>query len=183
MTDVTVNEEVKRVQEVKTSRASCCRFCKLVSTKPEKNSAVRWSSACMSWKSMDIHTTPVGWKVIGCAIEVHRELGPGLLESAYERGVARELKLRKIVFKRQVPLLGSYKGEDLGQIYRVDFVVEDELVVELKAASQLVWVHRAQLRTYLRTLGLRQGLLLNFNMPRLVDGLSSVLLPERERRK
>jgi len=129
---------------------------------------------------VDIHTTPAGWKVIGCAIEVHRELGPGLLESAYEQGMARELGLRQIVFKRQVPVHGSYKGEDLGKVYRVDFVVEDELVVELKASSQLVAVHRAQLRTYLRTLGLRQGLLLNFNMPRLIDGLTSVLLPPRK---
>jgi len=131
---------------------------------------------------MDVHTTPVGWKVIGCAIEVHRELGPGLLESAYDEGMGRELGLQKIAFKRQVPVLGSYKGQDLGRIYRVDFVVEDELVVELKAANQLAWVHRAQLRTYLRTLDLRQGLLLNFNMPRLVDGLTSVLLPERRRK-
>jgi GxxExxY protein len=128
---------------------------------------------------MDIHTSPTGWKVIGCAIEVHRELGPGLVESAYERAVAREFGLRRISFQQQVTLPGSYKGEDLGKVYRVDFVVENELVVELKAATQLVFVHRAQLRTYLRILGLRQGLLLNFNLPRLVDGLTSVLLPER----
>jgi GxxExxY protein len=128
---------------------------------------------------MDIHTSPVGWKVIGCAIRVHRELGPGLLESAYEPAVAREFTLCGVRFKRQVPLTRAYKGEELGRVYRVDFVVENELVVELKAASQLVFVHRAQLRTYLRILGLRQGLLLNFNMPRLIDGLTSVLLPER----
>jgi GxxExxY protein len=133
--------------------------------------------------AVDIHTSPIGWKVIGCAIEVHRELGPGLLESAYERAMARELALRGIAFKRQVPIDASYKNEELGAAYRVDFVVEDELAVELKAASQLVWVHRAQLRTYLRTLGLRQGFLLNFNLPKLVDGLTSVLLPDRDRRK
>ena len=104
---------------------------------------------------MDIHTSPTGWKVIGCAIEVHRELGPGLMESAYERAVAREFGLRGISFQQQVTLPGSYKGENLGKVYRVDFVVEDELVVELKAASQLVFVHRAQLRTYLRILGLK----------------------------
>jgi GxxExxY protein len=133
--------------------------------------------------AVDIHTSPIGWKVIGCAIEVHRELGPGLLESAYERAMARELALRGIAFKRQVPIHASYKNEELGAAYRVDFVVEDELAVELKAASQLVWVHRAQLRTYLRTLGLRQGFLLNFNLPKLVDGLTSVLLPDRDRKK
>jgi GxxExxY protein len=128
---------------------------------------------------VDIHTSPTGWKVIGCAIEVHRTLGPGLVESAYERGVAREFRIQGLRFKQQVTLPGAYKGEDLGKVYRVDFVVEDELVIEVKAASQTVFVHRAQLRTYLRMLGLRQGLLLNFNMPRLVDGLTSVLLPER----
>jgi len=128
---------------------------------------------------MDIHTSPVGWKVIGCAIEVHRQLGPGLLESPYERALAREFGLRAVSFRQQVPVPAFYKGEALGRAYRVDFVVEAELVIELKAASQLVLVHRAQLRTYLRHLGLRQGLLLNFNMPRLIDGLTSVLLPER----
>ena len=129
---------------------------------------------------MDIHTSPVGWKVIGCAIEVHRELGPGLVESAYERALAHEFSIQGLRFQQQVTLTGAYKGEDLGKVYRVDFVVEDELVVELKAASQVVFVHRAQLRTYLRNLGLRQGLLLNFNMPRLIDGLTSVLLPDRQ---
>ena len=128
---------------------------------------------------MDIHTSPVGWKVIGCAIEVHRQLGPGLLESPYERALACEFRMQGVAFRQQVAVSGSYKGEPLGKVYRVDFVVEDELVVELKTASQTVFVHRAQLRTYLRSLGLRQGLLLNFNMPRLVDGLTSVLLPER----
>jgi len=129
--------------------------------------------------AMDIHTSPTGWKVIGCAIEVHRQLGPGLLESNYERAVACEFRLRGISFDQQVPVPTFYKGHALGNAYRVDFVVESELVVELKASSQLAIVHRAQLRTYVRNLGLRQGLLLNFNMPRLVDGLTSVLLPER----
>jgi len=126
---------------------------------------------------VDIHTSPLAWKVIGCAIEVHRVLGPGLLESSYEKALAAEFTVRGVCFRQQVPLPGAYKGHTLGKVYRVDFVVENELVVELKAASQMVFIHRAQLRTYLRILGLRQGLLLNFNMPRLVDGLTSVLLP------
>jgi hypothetical protein len=107
---------------------------------------------------MDLHTSPVAWKVIGCAIEVHRVLGPGLLESPYGKALAAEFASRGVRFQQQVPLPGTYKGE----------------------ALQLVFIHRAQLRTYLRILGLRQGLLLNFNMPRLVDGLTSVLLPERD---
>jgi GxxExxY protein len=127
---------------------------------------------------MDLHTSPVAWKVIGCAIEVHRVLGPGLLESPYGRALAGEFTIRGVRYRQQVPLPGTYKGEPLGNVYRVDFVVEDELVVELKAAAQFVPAHRAQLRTYLRILGLRHGLLLNFNQPRLIDGLASVLLPE-----
>lgn len=128
---------------------------------------------------MDIHTTALGWRVIGAAIEVHRQLGPGLLESAYDKALGRELATRGLTFQQQVPVPAAYKGTCLGSVYRVDFVIGNELVVELKAASHLAYVHRAQLRTYLRLLGLRQGLLLNFNLPRLVDGLASVLLPER----
>lgn len=128
---------------------------------------------------MDIHTSPVGWKVIGAAIEVHRELGPGLLESAYDRALAREFEVRRIGFQSQVPIPARYKGESIAVAYRIDFLVEREIVVEIKANNHLATVHRAQLRTYLRILSVRQGLLLNFNMPRLIDGLTSVLLPER----
>ena len=106
-------------------------------------------------------------------------LGPGLLESAYARALAREFSFRGIRFRQQVAVPVEYKSETLGVGYRLDFLVEDELVVELKAADQLAAVHRAQLRTYLRILGVRQGLLLSFNFPRLVDGLTSVLLPDR----
>ena len=127
----------------------------------------------------DIHTTPVGWKVIGAAIEIHRALGPGLLESAYDNALSREFVTRGLRFNRQVPVHTKYKGEPVGAPYRVDFVVEEELIVELKAVYQPAAIHRAQLRTYLRALGLRQGLLLNFNYPRLVDGMLSVLIPSR----
>ena len=130
---------------------------------------------------MEIHASPVGWKVIGAAIEVHRVLGPGLLQSAYDRALSHELRLRGVSFRQQVPVTAHYKGQDLGGRYRVDFVVENELVVELKVSTQFAQAHRAQLRTYLRILGLGQGLLLNFNMPRLLDGLCSVMLPARER--
>jgi len=127
---------------------------------------------------MDIRTSPLAWTVIGCAIEVHRVLGPGLLESAYDKALCGEFTLRGVGFRRQVGLPGSYKGQDLGRVYRVDFVIDEQLVVEIKASSHLIHAHRAQLRTYMRLLGLRQGLILNFNMPRLVDGLASVLLAE-----
>ena len=87
--------------------------------------------------------------------------------------------MRSIGFEQQVPIPAEYKDQPLGIGYRIDFVVAKELVVEIKASNQLAPVHRAQLRTYLRILGVRQGLLLNFNFPRLVDGLTSVLLAER----
>jgi GxxExxY protein len=112
---------------------------------------------------VDIHTSALGWKVIGCAIEVHKELGPGLLESAYDRALALELGARGIRFRQQVSVPAEYKGQSVGRVYRIDFLVQNELVVELKATGQLAPAHRAQLRTYLRILNVRQGLLLNFN--------------------
>ena len=129
---------------------------------------------------MDLHTSPVGWSVIGASIEVHRRLGPGLLESAYEQALATELRARAVPFEQQVRVPASYKGTLLRRTYRVDFVIAGELVVEIKHSGQLVANHRAQLRTYMRLLNVRQGLLLNFGYPRLIDGLTSLLLPERE---
>jgi len=137
------------------------------------------AAALQNQGGMDIHTSPLGWRVIGAAIEVHREMGPGLLESAYDKALARELTNRRIVFRQQVPIPAAYKGDHLGIGYRLDFLVENQLIVEIKANNQLAAVHRAQLRTYLRILSVRQGFLLNFNLPRLIDGLTSVLLPER----
>jgi len=127
---------------------------------------------------MNLHTTALGWSVIGCAIAVHRALGPGLLESPYEGALAHELRTRGHSFRHQVPLPARYKGENLGRTYRVDFVVENELVLELKTVSRLLPVHRAQMLTYLKLLHVRQGFLINFSAPRLVDGLVSVLLAE-----
>ena len=101
--------------------------------------------------------------------------------SSYDNALAREFESRGLRFARQVPVYTEYKGEVVGRPYRVDFVVEEELVVELKATAQPAAIHRAQLRTYLRSLHLRQGLLLNFNYPRLVDGMISVLLPVRDK--
>ena len=128
---------------------------------------------------MDVYTSPLAWKVIGAAIEVHKALGPGLLESAYDRALAHELTLRALRFSRQVALPAEYKGARLGPAYRVDFVVEDELLVELKTVKALLPIHRSQLRTYVQMLGVRQGLLFNFSAHRLIDGLVSVLMPVR----
>lgn len=119
--------------------------------------------------------SPLVERVIGCAIDVHRVLGPGLLESAYDRCLAHELSLRKIRYRRQIPLPVVYKGIDLDCGYRVDYVVEDELLLELKAADRLLPIHQAQLLTYLRLLRLRQGLLMNFNVALMTHGIKSML--------
>jgi GxxExxY protein len=110
-------------------------------------------------------------QVIGLAIEVHRALGPGLLESAYEECLSLELKEHGLAHSRQVPLPIVYKSIRLDCAYRLDFVVEGKLVLELKAVEHLLPVHRAQLLTYLKLSGFKTGLLLNFNEVVLKDGL------------
>lgn len=109
--------------------------------------------------------------VIGAAIEVHRMLGPGLLESAYEECLCRELTLRQILFERQVPLPVIYKDVKLECGYRMDIVVAKALVVEVKSVDAIAPIHEAQLLTYLKLSGIRVGLLLNFNVPVLKDGI------------
>jgi GxxExxY protein len=113
---------------------------------------------------------------------VHRQLGPGLLESTYDRCFAHELSLSGLAFLRETPLPVVYKGIELDWGYRVDYLIESELLVELKAIETLLPVHEAQALTYLKLLGLRQALLINFNVVRLKQGLKSVLLHPRDER-
>ena len=115
-------------------------------------------------------------RVIGCAIEVHRALGPGLLESTYEQCLAHELKLNEIQFLLQHPLPVDYKGIRLDCGYRVDVLVQNEIILELKSVEQLLGIHEAQLLTYMKLAGIRQGFLINFNVRRLKDGVKSVVL-------
>lgn len=110
-------------------------------------------------------------KVIGAAIEVHREVGPGLLESAYEQCMGKELELRGLRFQKQLTLSISYKGEVIESAYRIDFVVENAVVVELKAVEEIKEVHKVQVLTYLRFTKKPIGLLMNFHSLRLIDGL------------
>jgi GxxExxY protein len=110
-------------------------------------------------------------KLIGCAIEVHRTLGPGLLESAYEQCLARELFLANIPFKLQHPLPVEYKGIHLDCGYRIDVLVDDQLIVELKAVEKLLGIHEAQLLTYMKLANIKVGLLINFNVTLLKDGI------------
>ena len=113
----------------------------------------------------------ISGRVIGHAIEVHRCLGPGLLESTYERCLAHELSLARIPFARQKPLPVHYKGTIVDCGYRVDLVVAEQLIVELKSVDQLLPIHHAQLITYLKVSGIKVGLLINFNVEVLTDGL------------
>jgi GxxExxY protein len=114
--------------------------------------------------------------VIGACIEVHRHVGPGLLESVYEQCLACELRLRGLRFERQRAMPLEYKGIDLECGYRLDFVVEGTLVVEVKAVDALLPIHQAQLLTYLRLAGLRTGLLVNFREAVLKHGLRRLTL-------
>ncbi len=109
--------------------------------------------------------------VIGAAIEVHKTLGPGLLESVYEECLCRELEVKRIPYERQKEILVEYKGFKLNCGYRVDLLIADRLVLEIKACEALQPIHEAQLLTYLKLTGLKLGLLINFNVPVLKEGI------------
>ena len=115
-------------------------------------------------------------QVIGAAIEVHRDVGSGLLESTYEQCLAYELKLRGGSFKVQVPIPVQFKGVKLDCGYRADLVVEDILMVELKSVEQIVKIHEAQLLTYMKHAKAEVGLLINFNVTVLKQGIKRYLL-------
>ncbi len=114
-------------------------------------------------------------KIIGAAIEVHRALGPGLLESTYEECLCHEMKLQGLSFERQRLLPVVYKSVSLECGYRLDVVVENLIVLELKTVEVLLPLHEAQLLTYLKLTGLRLGLLMNFNVPVLKDGIKRMI--------
>ena len=115
-------------------------------------------------------------RVIGCALEVHRALGPGLLESTYEQCLAHELPLAGISFKLQLPLPVKYKGIKLDCGYRIDLLVNDELIVELNSVDQIMGIHQAQLLTYMKLSGVKVGLLINFNVEILKTGIKRFVL-------
>ncbi len=110
-------------------------------------------------------------QIIGAAIEVHRELGPGLLESAYEQCFCHELHLRALPFQCQIALPVMYKGLKLDCGYRLDVVVDETVVIELKSVEQILPIHQAQLLTYLRLSGKKVGLIINFNVAVLKNGI------------
>src|SRR5271169_1516160 len=109
--------------------------------------------------------------IIGAAIEVHRHLGPGLLESAYEECLCHELHLLGLAFERQVALPVLYKGLQIDCGYKIDLIVEKEVILELKSVEKILPVHEAQLLTYVKLVSKRVGLLINFNVPLLTQGI------------
>ena len=119
---------------------------------------------------------PLSAAVIGAAIEVHKLLGPGLLEVLCHRALRYELALRGVPFRSEQPVPVSYKGQDLGDDLKMDLIVAGELIVELKAVEHLHPIHEAQLVTYLKLTGLRKGLLINFNVRLLKDGVKRMVL-------
>jgi GxxExxY protein len=125
----------------------------------------------------EIKRTDLSGELIGAAIEVHRELGPGLLEAAYEECLVQELMARDIPFTPQVEIPIVYKGDKLSQAFRLDLLIRNRLVVEIKAVDRLLPVHSAQLITYLRLGGYPIGLLINFNVTALRHGIKRVFSP------
>lgn len=123
----------------------------------------------------DTNRDPLSEAIIGAAIEIHRTLGPGLLESAYEDCMEYELKEHGLAVARQVPLAVRYKTLVIKNGYKLDLVVEGQFVIELKAVERIIWLYEAQLLTYLKLSGIRRGLLLNFNVPLLKDGMKRMV--------
>jgi len=115
-------------------------------------------------------------QIIGAAIEVHKALGPGLLESAYEECLCHEFGLKQMHYKRQQALPVEYKGVKLDCGYRIDLVVERLVILELKSVDRLQPIHEAQLLTYLKLTGLKVGLLINFNVPVLKEGIKRLIM-------
>ncbi len=114
-------------------------------------------------------------RIIGAAIEVHKALGPGLLESTYEQCICHEMSLGSLSLERQKPLAVRYKGISLDCGYRLDVVVENTIILELKSCEKIEPIYRAQLLTYLKLSGLKVGLLLNFNVPVMRDGIVRIV--------
>ena len=120
-------------------------------------------------------TNQISERVIGASIEVHRQLGPGLLESSYHTCLCRELDLRGVSYTTEIPLPIEYKGVRLAKGYVIDFLIEEAVIVEVKSVRKLLPIHSAQLMTYMRLQGLSSGLLINLNVQTLFHGLRRLL--------
>jgi GxxExxY protein len=151
-----------------------CRICNL--PKPAPANRRRVVGLCFAPNLVVLaRPSDLARSVIGCAIEVHKVLGPGLLESAYESCLVHEFRARQLAFRRQVRVPLIYKGTRVNWGYRADLIVENELLLEVKCVDRVLPIHQAQVLTYLRLIDLPQALLINFNVRCLVDGVRSVL--------
>lgn len=122
-----------------------------------------------------MHENNLSGEIIGAAIEVHRMIGPGLLESAYHECMKHELRLREIDWDSEIPIAVSYKGMVIDQAYRADLLVENKVIVELKSVEEVKDIHKAQVLTYLKLTNRRLGLLINFRVPVLKNGVYRVV--------
>jgi GxxExxY protein len=129
-----------------------------------------------TWHPSSDERDPLTYAIIGCAIDVHRALGPGLRESAYEDCLNYALRNNGLRVTRQVPLPVEFEGAEIGRAFRPDLIVNGEVVVEIKTVSALLPVHDAQMLTYLRFSGIERGLLLNFNSRRMTSGIKRLIL-------
>jgi GxxExxY protein len=121
------------------------------------------------------NTDNLTYKIIGCAMEVYKQLGPGLLESVYEQALIHELKLNDIPVESQVEIKVNYKGINITDNLRLDLLVDDCVIVELKSVEELKPIHHKQLLTYLRLMNKKVGLLINFNTDNLMDGIKRIV--------
>ena len=121
------------------------------------------------------NTDSLTYKIIGCAMEVYKQLGPGLLESVYEQALIHELKLNDIPVESQVEIKVNYKGINITDNLRLDLLVDDSVIVELKSVEELKPIHHKQLLTYLRLMNKKVGLLINFNTDNLMDGIKRIV--------
>ena len=121
------------------------------------------------------NTDSLTYKIIGCAMEVYKQLGPGLLESVYEQALIQELKLNDIPVDSQVEIKVNYKGINITDNLRLDLLVDDSVIVELKSVEELKPIHHKQLFTYLRLMNKKVGLLINFNTDNLMDGIKRIV--------
>lgn len=117
----------------------------------------------------------ISYEIIGCAYEVHRILGPGLLESVYQKALVQELKLKDFKVHSEVDIEINYKGVNVGSDLRLDIIVNDTIIIELKSVENILPVHKKQLLTYLRLTNLQVGLLINFNTNLLKDGITRIV--------
>jgi GxxExxY protein len=147
----------------------------------QKSGLIGWNRAGAG-VAVDRHvaliTTPESEAIIGCAMRVHTDLGPGLLEKAYAKCLAVEFSAAGLRFQQMVPLTLDRAGLHVPGVYVADFIVEDSVLVELKCVDRLLPIHSAQVVTYLRLAKLQKGLIFNFKVTRLKDGIKSVILPQ-----